>query len=58
MRMVGGLAFKYSRMNYRRFSVACRGPVIWNEIPAAIQNAKATWQFKREWKDYVNREYF
>ena len=55
-RMVGRLGFKYSRTNYRRFSVACKGPVglIWNEIPAAIHNTKTMYQFVREWKDYVN----
>ena len=52
--MAAGLEFKYSRTNYRRFSVACRGPVISNEIPAAIQHDKGMCQIEREWRDWVN----
>jgi len=31
---------QYAGTNYRKFALGCRGPVIWNATPTAIQTLK------------------
>ena len=48
-RAVSGLTVQYARTNYRRFSLYCKGPIIWNDIRAV----KSFPQFKSLWKAYI-----
>src|SRR6218665_3870132 len=52
-RAVCGLSVQYARTNYRRFSLYCNGPIIWNDIPANILAVKSFPQFKSSWKAYT-----
>src|SRR6218665_3714477 len=52
-RVVCWLSVQYARTNYRRFSLFCKGPLIWNDIPANIRAVKSFPQFKSLWKDYI-----
>jgi len=52
-RASGGLSVQYSRTNYRRFAVSCRGPIIWNGIPKEISALPSLYQFKRAWKKFI-----
>lgn len=52
-RAVSGLTVQYARTNYRRFSLYCKGPIIWNDIPANIRAVKSFPQFKSLWKAYI-----
>ena len=33
-RASGTLSVQYARTDYRRFSIFCKGPIIWNKIPS------------------------
>ena len=48
-----GSSIQYARTNYRRFSLFCKGPLIWNDIPANIWAVMSFSQFKSLWKTYM-----
>ena len=54
-RAAGGLFRQYARTNYRKFAIGCRGPVIWNAIPTAIQTLKTLRLFISSWKAFINK---
>src|SRR6218665_1824751 len=47
------LSNQYARTNYRRFSLTCRGPIVWNNIPNNICNLRTFAQFKFAWRKYM-----
>jgi hypothetical protein len=53
-RVSKGLSVSYARTNYRRFSIYCSGPKIWNAIPTSIQSLPTYSQFKKHWRDHLN----
>jgi len=48
-----GLATQYARTNYRRFSLSCRGPNVWNNTPTRISGLPCFAQFKQAWRRYL-----
>src|SRR6218665_1034135 len=48
-----GLATQYARTNYRRFSLPCWGPIVWNSIPTRISSLPCFTQFKKAWRRYL-----
>ena len=51
-RASGNLSVQYARTNYRRFSLFCKGPIIWNEIPFNICKVTMLVTFKKIWKKF------
>src|SRR5688572_1537340 len=53
----GGLAYRpmlyMHARNYRRFSICCNGPKIWNAVPMSIRNTPIYTQFKKLWSSYM-----
>src|SRR6218665_1649971 len=47
------LSVQYARTNYRRFSLFCKGPIIWNEIPSSISKVTMLGTFKKIWKQFL-----
>ena len=56
-RAAGSLSAQYARTNYRKFALGCRGPVIWNAIPSALQALKPLCLFISSWKAHINKLY-
>jgi len=52
-RASGNLSVRYARTNYRRFSLFCKGPIIWNEIPSNICKVTMLVTFKKIWKQFL-----
>jgi len=48
-----GLSNQYAWTNYRRFSLTCRGPIVWNNIPNNICDLRTFAQFKSAWRKYM-----
>src|SRR6218665_143885 len=50
-------AIQYARTDYRKFSLRCRGPEVWNLIPLNLRDLKTFYSFKRNWKKYMIHDY-
>ena len=53
LRASGNLSIQFSRTNYRKHALTCRGPIIWNNIPKDIRNILVYVQFKSSWRCYM-----
>ncbi len=52
-RASGSLSVQYARTDYRRFSLSCKGPIIWNKIPSHISNVSTFALFKKVFKNFL-----
>ena len=56
-RSVNSLHIKFKRTNYGRFSVKCRGAIIWNSLPSSLKEIKSLQLFKTKLKHFVQQQY-
>ena len=54
-RSVNNLHIKFKQTNYGRFSVKCRGAIIWNSLPNSLKEIKSFQLFKRKLKRFVQQ---
>src|SRR6218665_3155952 len=50
------LSVQFARTNYRKFSIRCRGPLVWNAIPCNIRDTQTFSRFKCLWKVHMTYE--
>jgi len=44
---------KFKRINYGRFSIKYKGPMIWNTLPDVLKNIRSLQMFRKKLKTFV-----
>ena len=56
-RSANNLHIKFKRTNYGKFSVKCRGAIIWNSLPNSLKEIKSFQLLKRKSKRFVQQQF-